>query len=95
MTERRYDLDAMQAFVDLLDKQIAAVTEHSADVERTAEGVLSQFTGATADSFADSHTDWQATAAALLDELRAVRDQVAVVRTNYAAAETANLEMRA
>ncbi|MEV6274000.1 hypothetical protein [Nocardia sp. NPDC051832] len=94
MSARSYDLDAMQEFITLLDQKITAITEHNASVKRTAEGVLSQFTRAAATAYAAGHTTWQADAAKLLAEVRAVRDNVAAARANYLQAEQANKEMR-
>lgn len=95
MTPRKYDLDAMQAFVDMLDRRITELTDHSSSIRRTAEGVLSQFSGAAADAYAGSHTQWQADVATLVAELRSVREKVATARANYLEAEQTNREMRA
>lgn len=95
MTARKYDLDAMQSFIDLLDKGIAELADHSSGVKRAADGVLTQFSGAAANAYANSHIEWQNDTAELVAELRSVREKVAVARANYLAAEQANREMRA
>lgn len=95
MTSRRYDLDAMQAFVTLLDQKITALTESSEGVKRTAEAILSQFTGEAADAYAASRTEWLRNAGELITDVRAVRDKIENARANYSEVEKTNREMRA
>ncbi|MET8878374.1 WXG100 family type VII secretion target [Nocardia sp. NPDC004604] len=94
MTARRYDLDAMQTFIDLVDQAIAAVGDHGAKTKNIADGVLAQFSGAAAQAFSDSHREWLSSTTTLVDELRAVRDKIALAHSNYLQAEQANREMR-
>ncbi|MFF0531591.1 WXG100 family type VII secretion target [Nocardia amikacinitolerans] len=95
MTARRYDLDAMQAFITLLDEKITALDGYNEDVKRSAEAVLAQFTGSAADAYYDSHDNWQKDAATFVDEIRALRERITVAHRNYVEAEQANREMRA
>ena len=94
MSARSYDLDVMEEFISLLDQKIAALTEHNADVRRTAEAVLSQFSGESATAYAASHSTWQDEASVLLAQVRDVRDTISTARQNYLTAEQANREMR-
>ncbi|MEU7139685.1 WXG100 family type VII secretion target [Nocardia sp. NPDC046473] len=94
MTARRYDLDAMQAFIDVLDKAIAAVGDHSTKTKNIADGVLAQFSGTTAQAFSDSQREWLSGTTTLVDELRAIREKIALAHSNYLQAEQANKEMR-
>ncbi|MGW4365673.1 WXG100 family type VII secretion target [Nocardia takedensis] len=95
MTARSYDLEAMRVFIELLDAAIASITDHGAQIGSVGANLLSQFGGATADSFSDRHSLWITKTDALVTELRAVRDQIATARTNYLEAEEANRLMRA
>ncbi|MEV0342952.1 WXG100 family type VII secretion target [Nocardia sp. NPDC050713] len=94
MTPRRYDLDAMQAFITLLDEKITALGEYNDSVKRSTEAVLAQFAGNAADAYYDSHENWQKDAARLVDEIRALREHISVAHRNYLEAERANREMR-
>ncbi|WP_405159908.1 WXG100 family type VII secretion target [Nocardia sp. NBC_01499] len=94
MTARRYDLDAMQAYLDVLDKAITAVGDHGARTKNIADGVLAQFSGAAAQAFSDSQHEWLSTTTTLVDELRAIRDRIALAHSNYLQAEQDNRGMR-
>ncbi|MFD4458467.1 WXG100 family type VII secretion target [Nocardia sp. NPDC058480] len=95
MTSRKYDLEAMQTFIDLLDQAITAIGQRTEATKNVADGVLSQFSGTAAQAFSDSQTDWLTGTKSYTDELRMVRDKIALAHRNYSQAEQANREMRA
>jgi prefoldin subunit 5 len=51
MSERSYDLDAMQEHIEFLTKQMELLTEQTKNIERTADGILSQYEGQGAEKF--------------------------------------------
>ncbi|MFF0532798.1 WXG100 family type VII secretion target [Nocardia amikacinitolerans] len=93
MTARAYDLAAMQRFVDVLDKQITALTDEAAAVKRTADGLLSGFSGSAASAFDTAHQSWQSDIAPLITQLQALRERVNTALQNYTKAEEANRAM--
>lgn len=94
MTKRKYDLPAMQRYLDVLDAQINALAEVGGQVKTTAETLLGSYSGAGADGYSTAHGEWQKAAASLLEELRSHREQVATAHRNYTQAEAANRAMR-
>ncbi|RBO85269.1 WXG100 family type VII secretion target [Nocardia puris] len=93
MTARSYDLAAMQRFIDVLDKQIDAISGERDAVKRTAEALLLGFSGAAATSFDTAHQGWQSGTGPLIEQLRALRDRVSTALENYIKAEEANRSM--
>ncbi|WP_078325934.1 WXG100 family type VII secretion target [Mycobacteroides salmoniphilum] len=93
MAERSYDLDAMQEHIDLLTKQMESLTEQAKNIERTAEGVLSQYEGQGAAKFLEASTDWRAKFTQHLESLGALRDRIKITHGNYLDARTKNREM--
>ncbi|MFD6390423.1 WXG100 family type VII secretion target [Nocardia sp. NPDC060259] len=88
-----YDLTAMTHFVTDLDTRIATLETYLADARTTAATLAQEYTGEAADAFAETHTNWQTTAASHLVELRELRHHVDSCRQNYADARAANRQM--
>ena len=92
MTERRYDLPAMREFIDFLNKQKTELTDTGMKVQRTAEGVLSQFQGQAAEGFREAHQEWQRSFAQHLESITRLRDRIQTTHDNYQEAETVILQ---
>lgn len=93
MSERSYDLDAMQEHIDFLTKQMESLTEQAKNIERSAEGVLSQYEGQGAEKFLEASTEWRTKFTQHLESLGALRDRIKITHGNYLDARTKNREM--
>lgn len=93
MAGYKYDLAAMDSFLADIDSRIAALTDKHAEVQSTVTSLADTYVGEAADAHREAHGHWQQTATAHIEELKKLRDQVALARRNYADAQRANREM--
>uniref|UniRef100_UPI0005C6850B WXG100 family type VII secretion target n=1 Tax=Mycobacteroides abscessus TaxID=36809 RepID=UPI0005C6850B len=92
MSERSYDLDAMQEHIEFLTKQMELLTEQTKNIERTADGILSQYEGQGAEKFLEASTQWNKFKQQI-ESLGALRDRIKITHGNYLDARTKNREM--
>ncbi|MDO3331874.1 WXG100 family type VII secretion target [Mycobacteroides abscessus] len=94
MTERKYNLGAMGDFISFLSKQESTLKDAAQQAQKTADGILSHYTGKGADAFRQTHQQWQQTFAKHIDSLETLRQRVTAARDNYQNAEATNRQMR-
>lgn len=93
MSERSYDLDAMQEHIEFLTKQMELLTEQTKNIQRTADGILSQYEGQGAEKFLEASTQWRDKFKQQIESLGALRDRIKITHGNYLDARTKNREM--